>query len=107
MAGDASANEVDNFQPITVGESSFSPAISRDNVAIQFHGHAVGLHAEAFQERRKSKERRRIAELALFPIDLKFHKVVCGGANLSKRVARLGNYPARCRANLRVAVRPS
>ena len=69
----AAADEVDDFQLISFVECGLGPAIARNNVAIQFYGHAVGLHAESFHKRGEGKGRRSVGEVALFPIDLKFH----------------------------------
>lgn len=70
--GKAAADEVNDFQPVAVFELGFEPAIAGNDVAIQFHGHAVGLHAEEFYE--CSQGEGSGGKVTLFSIDVKFHK---------------------------------
>jgi len=44
------ADEVDDFQAISVVQWSLRPLVAGDDLAIQFDGYAVGLHAERFDE---------------------------------------------------------
>lgn len=68
----AAADEVNDFQPIAVFELGFEPTIAGNNVAIQFHGHAIRLHAEEFYE--CSQGEGSGGKVTLFSIDVKFHK---------------------------------
>jgi hypothetical protein len=69
----AATDKVDDLELITLSEHGLSPAIPRHNVAIEFHGHAVSLHAKDFHKRHEREGSGRVAAIALFPIDLKFH----------------------------------
>ena len=96
----SAADEVDDLEFVAFVERGLSPAVARHDVAIQFHGHAISFHAEGFQQRGEGKRCRSVAEIPLFPIDLKFHDAEAG--NL---VGYL--YSALRSTNFRVAVRPS
>jgi hypothetical protein len=91
------ADEVDDFQPVTIVECGLRPAIPRHDVAIQFHCDTIGLHAQRLNQR--GQRERRNVEFALVPIDLKFHDAEAG--------TTASVYSALCSANFRVAVRPS
>jgi len=71
----AAADEMNDFQTVAIGELGLGPAIARHDIAIQFHGHAVGLHTQRFNQCCQSKWGRLIAEIAFFPIDIEFHFV--------------------------------
>jgi hypothetical protein len=64
------AHEVHHFEAVSLVELGFTPSISRDDVAIQLHCHAVSLHAQDFYERAKGEWSNRARELTRFPIDL-------------------------------------
>lgn len=72
---ETTADEVDDLQLVAFVELSFYPAVARHDVAVQFHGHAVGFHAEDFDEGYERKRIGRPAEIALFAVDVKFHWV--------------------------------
>jgi hypothetical protein len=69
----SAADKMDNFQAVAVVELGFSPAGAGDDVAIQLHGDAIWLHAESLDQSGQREGSRRAAEIALFPIDVKFH----------------------------------
>jgi len=71
----APADEMNNFQTVAIVKPSLGPAIARYDLAIQFHGDAIGFHAQRFNQRRKGKWGRLLAEIALFPVDVEFHFV--------------------------------
>ena len=79
----AAADEMNDFETVAFGEPGLGPAIARHDIAIEFHGHAVGLHTQRFNQRRESKWGRLIAEIALFPIDVEFH-LVCAAFQPTK-----------------------
>jgi hypothetical protein len=64
------ADEMHHFEAVSLLELGFTPSISRDDVAIQFHCHAISLHAQDFYERAKGEWSSRARELPFFPIDL-------------------------------------
>jgi hypothetical protein len=41
---------VHNFKFVAIAKTGVGPAIPRHNVAIQFDGDAIGLHAEGFYQ---------------------------------------------------------
>jgi hypothetical protein len=61
---------MDNFQFIAVGEWGSIPTIPRNEVAVEFDGDAVGLHAELLKEIGKRRNR---AKFAVFAVDGEFH----------------------------------
>lgn len=44
-------DEMDDLKPVAVIERSTGPALTRHDVAIQFDGYAVRLHAKDFHQR--------------------------------------------------------
>jgi len=42
--GTAAADEVDDFQAVSIFEQRFRPAVAGDDVTVEFHRDAVGLH---------------------------------------------------------------
>jgi len=64
---------MDDFQLVAVSQLSSGPAIPGHNFVIEFYGHAVGLHAEEFDESRQRERRGRIGEVPRIPVYLKFH----------------------------------
>jgi hypothetical protein len=42
---------MDDFEAVSVVQWSLRPLVAGDDFAVQFDGHAVGLHAEGFDER--------------------------------------------------------
>jgi hypothetical protein len=47
----SAADEVDDFQTVSVVQWSLRPLVAGDDFAVQFDGYAVGLHAETCDER--------------------------------------------------------
>jgi hypothetical protein len=47
----SAADEVDDFEAVSVVQWSLRPLVAGDDFAVQFDGYAVGLHAERFDER--------------------------------------------------------
>ena len=56
---------MDNFQLVTVGELSRRPAIARSQLAVEFHGYAIRLHAEVSKERGDGQSGIELAILAI------------------------------------------
>ena len=50
----SAADEVDDFQAVSVVQWSLRPLVAGDDFAVQFYSYAVGLHAEACNERAQS-----------------------------------------------------
>ena len=46
----AAAYEVDDFQFVSVVERGLGPLIAGDDVAVEFDGEAIGLHAEGLDQ---------------------------------------------------------
>lgn len=42
----ATADEVDDFQPVAILEQRLRPAVARDNGSVEFDGDPVGLHGQ-------------------------------------------------------------
>jgi hypothetical protein len=91
----AAADEMNDFELVILVQDCVSPTVARDNVAVQFDGHAVSLHAERFHQRRKGGNRG--VESLLFPIDVEFHdqytnvrRVQCREEGVDTRCARSG-----------------
>src|SRR6266700_3157894 len=70
------ADEMDDFELVAIGELSRSPAVPRNEFAIEFNRHAVRLHAKLAQERGDSGDR---TELAIFAVDGKLHSAAVTG----------------------------
>jgi hypothetical protein len=51
----SAADKVDDFQLIAFGQVSCGPLFPRHDVAIQFHSHAILLHAELFDQQSQCK----------------------------------------------------
>jgi hypothetical protein len=47
----SAADEVDDFEAVSVVQWGLRPLVAGDDLAVQFYGYAVGLHAERFDER--------------------------------------------------------
>jgi len=56
-------------------ERRVGPAIARDDVAIEFDGDAVRLHAEVIDECGESEWGRNAREVSIFAVDAEFHAV--------------------------------
>jgi hypothetical protein len=69
------AYEVDDFQAVTVLQDGLRPAVTGDDVAVEFDGDAVGLHVEGFDQSGEGERgwRRGIWEGAGFAVDLQVH----------------------------------
>ena len=96
---------MNDLQLVAFTEMSLKPSIPRDDVAIQFDGHTVRLHAENFNQRGKSVRNGRTTEIALFAVDLKFHEGMrfdVGAAGLMRFLA-----PREKTATLRMTPRLS
>jgi hypothetical protein len=46
----SATDEVDDFQAVSVVQWSLRPLVAGDDLAVQFDGYAVWLHAESFDE---------------------------------------------------------
>ena len=47
----SAADEMDDFQAVSVVQWSLRPLVAGDDLAVEFDGYAVGLHAESGDER--------------------------------------------------------
>ena len=63
------AYEVDDLQLVAFGKVGGRPIGSRDNISIQFHGYAVLLHTELFDQQGQGGRR----EGLFLPVDDDFH----------------------------------
>ncbi len=86
----ATANEVDNLQAITFRKARFRPPLAGNDVAIQFHGHAILLHAQAFDQFRQGQPG---IKVAVFAVDLKVHgnRAIVVGRVLCPKIAITAN----------------
>jgi hypothetical protein len=66
----STADEVHDFQPVAFRKFRFRPQFAADDLAIQFDGNAVLLHAEFFE---KSSERDIAIKILIIPVDDEFH----------------------------------
>jgi len=82
-----------DLQPVAFRQIGVGPAIARHDVAIQFHGHAIGFHPEDFHQRRERKRDGSTTKVPLFSIDLK-----CHGMNFHSVPGRLGTRKEDCSA---------
>ena len=55
----SAADEVDDLQPISIVQWSLRPLVAGNDLAVQFDGYAVGLHAELARRARPEFRRRR------------------------------------------------
>jgi hypothetical protein len=65
------ADKVDEFESVSLMEAGVCPAVSGNNVAIQFNGDAIGLHAERFDESGQGQNLG--IESSFLSIDVEFH----------------------------------
>jgi len=72
---EAAADEVHDFQTIPLVQLGFGPATARNYLTIQFHGHAIGFHAEGFYEACERERDGGVFEIALFPVNVEFHVI--------------------------------
>jgi hypothetical protein len=79
------ADEVDDFQSVVIRKLRLGPARSRNEVAVEFDGDAVGLEAKFGQERGYAEVG---GKFAVFAVDDELHSaaVACGGVGLGKLV---------------------
>jgi hypothetical protein len=70
-SGAAAADEVDDLETVAFGEKRGGPAVAGDNVAVEFDGNAVRLHAELFDQGGQGELV--AGKLALFAIDEQTH----------------------------------
>ena len=63
------AYEVDDLQLVAFGKVGGRPIGSRDNISVQFHGYAVLLHTELFDQQGQGGRR----EGLFLPVDDDFH----------------------------------
>ena len=70
------AHEVDDFEFVAVGQVCCSPAVPRNEFAIEFNRHAARLHAKLVQERGDSGDR---TELAILAVDGELHSAAVTG----------------------------
>ena len=60
---------MDEFEFVSIVEGGLSPAVTRDDIAIQFDGNTVGLHSQEFDQ---AAEGELLVESSLFAVDLEF-----------------------------------
>ena len=70
-SGAAAADEMDDLEAVAFGEQRGGPAVAGDNVAVEFDGNAVRLHAELFDQGGEGEPVG--GKLALFAIDEQTH----------------------------------
>jgi hypothetical protein len=69
----AAPDEVDDLQVVALAELCTRPAVTGNNVEVQFYGDAIGFHAESFYECGEGKRSGGAVEVAHFAVDLEFH----------------------------------
>lgn len=70
-SGPAAADEMDDLEAVAFGEKRGGPAVAGDNVAVEFDGNAVRLHAEFLDQGGQGEPVG--GKLALFAIDEQTH----------------------------------
>jgi len=70
-SGASAADEMDDLEAVILGEKRGGPAVAGDNVAVEFDGNAVRLHAELFDQGGQGELV--AGKLALFAIDEQTH----------------------------------
>lgn len=70
----ATADEVHDFQVVSVFESSLGPLLAGYDLSVQFHRNPVGFHSQRVHQRRQRKWTGRVRKLPLFSVDLQFHE---------------------------------
>lgn len=70
-SGAAAADKVDDLEAVTLGEKRGGPAVAGDNVAVEFDGDPVRLHAELFDQGGQGEAL--AGKLPLFAIDEQTH----------------------------------
>jgi hypothetical protein len=55
VAASAPADEVDDFEVVSVFEDGLGPTVTGGDFAVEFDGDAVGLHIEGFDEKREGE----------------------------------------------------
>jgi|SRR5580700_1051732 len=73
MVARAAADEVNDLEAISIFQQSLGPALAGNNFAVEFHGDAIGLHAQDFHKRCQGERRRNVAELAFVSVEVKLH----------------------------------
>jgi hypothetical protein len=63
---------VNDFEAVAFVQQSVDPAITGNDVTVQFHSYPVGLHSKDFHERGESKGSGRIEDL-LVSVNVEFH----------------------------------
>ena len=71
FGGSPTTHEVHDFQAVAIAQLGRAPGIAADDDAIEFYGDPVGLDAQLLDQFR---QRQRVAEAALFPIDQELHR---------------------------------
>jgi hypothetical protein len=66
------SDEVDDFKLIAVVQFRAWPLAARNDLAVQFNGDTVRLHAKVLDQRAQGSGRRRLA----FPIDHEVHDAI-------------------------------
>ncbi len=70
-SGAAAADEMDDLEAVAFAEERGGPAVAGDNVAVEFDGNAVRLHAELFDQGGQGEAVG--GKLPLFAIDEQTH----------------------------------
>ena len=60
-----SAHEVNDFQLVSVAQRRLWPGVAGNDLAVQFDGYAIGLHAKLFHQRGEGSD----FELPLFSVN--------------------------------------
>ncbi len=67
----ATADKMYDLQFVAVFEARRRPIRAGNNLQIQFHRYAIGFHAQMVDQ---GRDRQAIRKIALFSVDLQFHK---------------------------------
>lgn len=96
-----------DFKPVAIIQRDLGPSITRHDVPVQLDRNTIRLHAEFLNQSEKSERGRDIDKIALFSIDMQFHREVRGTLAPQQDCIVRGFYSALRRTNFLVAVRPS
>src|SRR5579862_8304771 len=76
---------MNHLQPIAFVQQGLRPALPRNNVAVQLDRYPIRLHAQLLHQSEKREPGRHVGKIALFSIDMQFHRQV-GGARGAIRI---------------------
>jgi hypothetical protein len=106
-AGRTTTNEVHHFEVVSFFQDGIGPSIAGNDVAVQLDRNPVGFQTELLEQRRKRERSRRVCEIPLFAVDVKFHSRDGGVGALQKDCSAPRFYSALRKTNFLVVVRPS